>query len=564
LKNIKNKIALFFLIILFLIISLLIWINETSKNSVEKPEFIMKKLNSFCGTRTIVRLYISFILTIIIIGYIFLSHFFKKKIIETILLILLIVFFIISTFMYFYMERGLCKYYHIKFWDSFHYYLGPKYFDELGYTKLYECTILADRETNNLFNENDQIRNLDNYEFEIVSNIDNKCKSAFSDKRWEEFKSDIFFFEKNSGSLFKDIIKDHGYNGPPFKTFLSRLISNSFKLNFKNLTLLTILDIFVIFFMLFFVIKNFSWKIGLLFGIFYFINFADRFYYTGGSFIRFFWISFLGLSISFMKKKNYKLSGIFLALSSMLTIFPILFFSGILLKAIYDFLTTKKIKKKYQDFHKYFLLSIFTFFLLSISFAQGIENWEGFLKDMTIHSDKLTSSRIGFKYLFLFRGEITEKDSYYSYNLKQEEFNQIKIKYYLIVFLIILFTVYLCLKLDDVTATILLGFILFFTLFGSVEYYFACLAFLVLLWHKKIKKTVGLISIAILFLMMSLIYLAFEKTHYLKFVHNTAMSLLITIYLFYVLIYISFNNKIINNLISKIKLTKIPFLQKKP
>ena len=33
---------------------------------------------------------------------------------------------------------------YIQTWDYYHYYIGSKYFRELGFTRLYDCTIIAD------------------------------------------------------------------------------------------------------------------------------------------------------------------------------------------------------------------------------------------------------------------------------------------------------------------------------------------------------------------------------------------------------------------------------------
>ena len=44
--------------------------------------------------------------------------------------------------------------------DFYHYYVGPKYHRELGYFDLYECSVVADRETTRRIGDDWTIRDL--------------------------------------------------------------------------------------------------------------------------------------------------------------------------------------------------------------------------------------------------------------------------------------------------------------------------------------------------------------------------------------------------------------------
>jgi hypothetical protein len=47
-----------------------------------------------------------------------------------------------------YLDFGVFRYgTYLNEWDFYHYYLGSKYAPELGYTRLYGATLLADRES---------------------------------------------------------------------------------------------------------------------------------------------------------------------------------------------------------------------------------------------------------------------------------------------------------------------------------------------------------------------------------------------------------------------------------
>src|SRR5262249_5104910 len=143
---------------------------------------------------------------------------------------------------------GYPKYYHR--WDQFHYYMGAKYFREMGYDGLYKCTAIAEDELGDVEYTNEdsgrlnkldmrkevrhpdkKIRNLggDNLLMPAVDVIDHPeiCKSRFSPERWEQYKRDVVFFRTASDKQYwEDMQKDHGYNPPPVWTVAGSFWAN--------------------------------------------------------------------------------------------------------------------------------------------------------------------------------------------------------------------------------------------------------------------------------------------------------------------------------------------------
>src|SRR5215470_11635152 len=85
-------------------------------------------------------------------------------------------------------------------WDIYHYYVGAKYFPELGYTRLYECTVIAEAERYGpAALAGRRITNLVTNELEPAASAvadPERCTSHFSAERWQDFKSDIRFFRR--------------------------------------------------------------------------------------------------------------------------------------------------------------------------------------------------------------------------------------------------------------------------------------------------------------------------------------------------------------------------------
>src|SRR5262249_38774702 len=117
-------------------------------------------------------------------------------------------------------------------WDVYHYYVGAKYFPELGYTRIYECTTVAEAE---MFGrdavKNRTIRDLVTNEAEPVAPLlaaPGRCKDHFTDARWREFSTDIAFFRNQfSAGRWFEVLHDHGYNATPVWGVAGRLLAGT-------------------------------------------------------------------------------------------------------------------------------------------------------------------------------------------------------------------------------------------------------------------------------------------------------------------------------------------------
>lgn len=102
-------------------------------------------------------------------------------------------------------------------WGVYHYYIGSKYFQELGYFDLYECTP-------QYFGT--YRRNLDNYSF---MNDSQQCFADFTPGRYIEFIQDI-----NAVQFEQRFVVDKGFNAPPTWVALSEFFISHDIINTSN------------------------------------------------------------------------------------------------------------------------------------------------------------------------------------------------------------------------------------------------------------------------------------------------------------------------------------------
>jgi hypothetical protein len=142
---------------------------------------------------------------------------------------LLLSFVVLCAVAFFYGARGLGTKHFTKYHDAFHYYIGSKYYDELGYFDLYVCTAQALARSSYAVPEDTPMRDLHTYDMVLlgdkIHSVD--CVKKFGGPRWTQFQSDVTFFAKQAGpKAIAAMLKDHGYNGTPFHAFVALIINH--------------------------------------------------------------------------------------------------------------------------------------------------------------------------------------------------------------------------------------------------------------------------------------------------------------------------------------------------
>ncbi len=227
------------------------------------------------------------------------------------------------------------QYYHRH--EFFHYYLGSKYFEELGYGRLYECSAVAEVELGHRAEmANREIRDLarDNLirpvvDTEVLKNPDH-CKQHFTDEDWAAFKQDVGWFRRSAhgGDYWRSMLKDHGYNPPPVWTMAGKFFSNMGVADDVFFKKLAGIDIALHLGMVLLIYWAFGWRVMMIATVFWGCNAPANFYWTGGAFMRHDWIFFLVASICLVKRGWFLLGGWALMWSALLRVFPAGLFVG--------------------------------------------------------------------------------------------------------------------------------------------------------------------------------------------------------------------------------------------
>jgi hypothetical protein len=225
------------------------------------------------------------------------------------------------------------EYYHRH--ELYHYYLGSKYFTEVGYQRLYDCTLIAEVDSG----RKAQVakREFRDLRVNLIKKVENtyiltepeRCKKHFTAERWEAFKKDVdWFYNSSRGSYWDRMQQDHGYNPPPVWTMTGKAIASLSPAGDGFFKALAAIDVVLQLGMVVLLYWAFGWRAGAVSAIFWGTNAAANFYWTGGAFLRQDWLFLMVLSVCMARKRYFFWAGAALMWSALLRIFPGALFGG--------------------------------------------------------------------------------------------------------------------------------------------------------------------------------------------------------------------------------------------
>jgi hypothetical protein len=298
--------------------------------------------------------------------------------------------------------------------EHYHYYLGAKYFPELEYTRLYQCTAVADVEAGlrqqvvKLW-----IRDLSTNRLtpgpSIISNP-SACTSHFTPARWEMFKRDVAWFRAHrTPELWSEALVDHGYNGSPVWAVAATLVIPDRPANDTDILLLALIDPLLILAMWACVWWAFGWQTACVGMIWWGTNYLSNFLYTGGAFLRADWLAFSVVGVCLVKRGRPALGGFALTYAALLRIFPFLIIVGLGLKAVAGMWSRRTFHL--EPAHRAFVMGSATaaVVLLALSFivvgrgvGGGVQAWEGFIANSRKHLSTPLTNNMGLKTVLSF------------------------------------------------------------------------------------------------------------------------------------------------------------------
>lgn len=298
---------------------------------------------------------------------------------------------------------------YLQIHEHYHYYLGAKYFPELEYTRLYQCTALADTEAGfHPATDREWIRDLSTNQLRPAKAFVNEpatCTSHFTPARWEMFKRDVAWFRSHrTPEQWNIALVDHGYNGTPLWAAEARLLIPERPVTDAEILALGLIDPLLILTMWGFVWWAFGWRTMCVGMIWFGTNNLATFFWTGGALLRADWLALSVIGVCLVKGGRPTLAGAALTYAALLRIFPVFIIAGLALKAIVDMCLRRAFSL--DPAHRAFAVGSVAAALVLITFSiagvgrgmtGGVHAWQGFVANSRKHLATAAVNNMGLK-----------------------------------------------------------------------------------------------------------------------------------------------------------------------
>lgn len=302
---------------------------------------------------------------------------------------------------------------HLHTNEFYHYYVATKYFPELGYSGLYDATVVADYEDDpSSFDATQGVRSLLTYDMEprlAPMARANAIRAHFSPERWAAFKSDIAFFRETDGVVWKmgESLQDHGYNGSPLVTaILGGLARQPFLSSPTYMRLASWFDIALI------VIAGACltlWigpEAGPLFLFLWAVNPFNDYGYIGGAYLRYMHLIALLVALLAYAKERFVVSGAAFAIASLLRVFPGFLIAGLLAQNLLSRDRRTLLRRHAPLFASAAATALILVAATSLIHSpDGGNVWDGFARKLSLHSHQVSPNVLGLSYLFFYSDE---------------------------------------------------------------------------------------------------------------------------------------------------------------
>jgi hypothetical protein len=290
-----------------------------------------------------------------------------------------------------YVDFGVFRYgSYLNEWDFYHYYLGTKYAPELGYTKLYGATWLADAE-GGLRYRNPQLRDLATTELVPVAAVAaeaQRYRSGFSSERWRDFVADVTWFKQQlPAERWSLLLVDHGYNGTPAWSFaVGGLLTRHLSVRAPaGRWLMLLLDPALLLTTMAVVAWAFGLRTAFLMAIFVGTHYLLSWGHLKGALLRVDFAMCSVLAVCLVKKRHYKTAGALLGWAILSRVFPAFFLVGPCVLLAWNWLRHRTVQRTWLGLLASCAATVLLVGLGSCLYFGDVEIWREWANKISLH-----------------------------------------------------------------------------------------------------------------------------------------------------------------------------------
>jgi hypothetical protein len=289
-------------------------------------------------------------------------------------------------------------------WEQFHYFIGAKYFPELGYTRLYQCTAIAEAERfGRAAVTRRTIRDLTTDTLvPAATALDDPdvCRAHFAPARWQAFADDVAWFRRDcpSTAYWERMQTDHGFNPPPPWTVSGFALASVAPASATTQAALAALDPLLLAAAFALVGWAFGAHVLMVTLVVWGCNFPGKGVWTIGGFLRQDWLFAVIASVCLARRGRWLPAGLAFATSAALRIFPALLLAMPVALAARRWRRTGRLTLAHRRFAAGLLLGG-GFWFVAATATFGWRAWEDFAAHMALHRNAPLANDLGLRAL---------------------------------------------------------------------------------------------------------------------------------------------------------------------
>ena len=412
----------------------------------------------------------------------------------------------------------------VHYHDVAHYYLGSKYFAELGYSRLYTAMLRAEAEVYDNHFKSLEARDLETDDVVHIVTLlrrSDEAKAAFSPERWAAFKQDVAYFRDVLGPAYPTVLNDHGFNATPVWAAMGGVLANRVRPgDHTAIVLLALLDPLLLAGAFAAVVWAFGWEAALFALIQFCLVFGATFGWTGGAFLRYVWFFGAVVALCCLHRGRYAVAGGLLALATGLRVFPILFVFGIAAKMALDLLGGRRALKPHVRMLAAFAATGLALFLLTGLSARGFGAWEDFRRNTGKHMETVSPNIVGLTGLLAYEESASTVDADQIRAIRERRTSIYHVQLLTALPLVVIVALLLAPERGDLEAT-LLGIPLIFVGLNLAAYYYVFLVLVTLVFRERPRVLLALFGLEL----ASYSLLLFEEREARLFVYRDLLIL---------------------------------------
>jgi hypothetical protein len=414
----------------------------------------------------------------------------------------------------------------VKAWDVQHAWFGSKYAEELGYFRIYECTLVFDAQQDGGYHEVGVVSDLRTPLGRIparAAGSRSDCDARFSPQRRAEFLRDLAFFQRlPERPEARRWFTDNGYNQSPFFTALTSPLFQRAP-SYRFLLALAWVDIALELLPFLLLGRAFGARATLLAAIYFFTSFSNQFALMGGSILRFAYLALLLVAVAQAQRARPRAAGVALGLATLFQVFPALYALGLGLAAGYRALRRRRLPGWALPFTFYYAATLLAGFAASLAVV-SFEIWREFAEKLALHGEILSEYRVGLELPLVLDWPIPP-GGWLPFAQKLAELHQRQSLHLLCAGALLLAALSLAPKLRALELAILWASVALYVA-TPVHYYFASLVLLFFVASDEAAAEVaGVLGRSLLFLLSAGAFLIQRSSGSLALVNNYWLSL---------------------------------------